>query len=325
MGTERDILILLSTYNGERFLPAQLESVRTQTIADRIHIVIRDDGSTDSTVSLIESMDMAPLSIEVVRGENLGALDSFSTLICGADPSYPTIMLCDQDDVWMPDKAEIAAQALAGASLPTLYCGRSITTDDDLNPTGVTSGAPQGPYFRNSLFQNIAPGHTMAFNQALADLYRRTINPYILMHDWWLYCLAAGVGTVIFDPVPHTYYRLHSSNEIGYATSWVSTFVRDVKRLVTEDRSALTWRAEALWELVGPELSDENRAMLKAFVDQKTFASRWAYIRRYPMVTQNPRPPWTSTLLFLLGWYRKRRPSEPQTQVVSPKAKEADL
>jgi len=299
----RDILILLSAHNGESFLSDQLESLRAQSAADRIHLLIRDDGSTDSTRSLIEATDLAPLSVEVMREENLGARDSFTALIGAADPSFPTIMLCDQDDVWMPDKAEIAAAALADAKGPTLYCGRSVTADASLSPIGVTDDAPR-PSFHNSLFQNIAPGHTMAFNGPLAEMYRRTINPDAIMHDWWLYCLAAGTGTVIFDPVPHAYYRLHSHNEIGYGATWLQKIVRDVKRLVGGDRSALTRQAQALFETIGDELSEDDRAMLAAFLDQSSFASRWKHLRRYPMVSQHRRPPWTSTLLFLFGCYR---------------------
>jgi len=306
---DRDILILLSAYNGEGYLPAQLESLQAQTVADRIHVTIRDDGSTDSTVSLIESMALEPLSVEVVRGKNLGPRDSFSTLICGADPSFSTIMLCDQDDVWMPDKAEIASRTIAGSTVPALYCGRSITTDADLTPVGVTDDAPNGPSLRAALFSNIAPGHTMTFNRALADLYRRTINPQAIMHDWWLYLLAAGVGTVVFDSEPHAYYRLHISNEIGYGTTWASKLWRDAKRLITEDRSALTRQAEALWVEIGPDLNPDDRTMLSAFLDQHSLTSRWGYLRRYPMISQQRRPPWTSTLLFLLGRYRERKPT----------------
>ena len=303
---DRDILILLSAHNGKAFLPAQLESLRTQTTAQRIHLTIRDDGSADSTAALIEEMDLQPMSVDVVRGGNLGARDSFSALICAADPRYPTIMLCDQDDVWMPDKAEIAAQAIDDLSVPALYCGRSVTTDANLTPVGVTDDAAQGPSLHAALFSNIAPGHTMAFNGALADLYRRTINPHAIMHDWWLYLLAAGAGSVIFDPAPHAYYRLHQGNEIGYGTTRASRLWRDAKRLVTEDRSALTSQAEALLEAIGPELSDEDRAMLNAYLDQDSLASRWNYLRRYPMVSGQRRSPWMSTLLFLLGRYRKR-------------------
>ena len=304
--TERDILILLSAHNGERFLPAQLESLRAQSVAERIHLKIRDDGSTDSTLSLVEAADLAPLTLEFMSGANLGARDSFSALISEAGPGPTTIMLCDQDDVWMPDKAEIAAQALSASTAPTLYCGRSVITNMSLYPLGVTDDAPKGPSFRNSLFQNIAPGHTMAFNRALAEVYRRTIAPEAIMHDWWLYCLASGVGTVVFDPVPHAYYRLHSNNEIGYGATRVQKLWRDTKRLLTEDRSALTRQAQALQASIGPDLTQTDAQMLRAFLDQGSLGSRWAYLRRYPMVSQQQRPPWTSTLLFLLGRYRER-------------------
>jgi len=311
---DRDIVILLSSHNGESFLPAQLESLRAQTVADRIHVVIRDDGSRDSTVSMVESMDLAPLSVEIVAGTNLGARDSFTALICDTLPGFSTIMLCDQDDVWLPDKAEIAERAIAGSTVPVLYCGRSITTDAGLSPVGVTDDAPRSPCLHDALFTNIAPGHTMAFNPALADVYRRTINPHAIMHDWWLYLLAAGMGTVIFDPVPHAYYRLHASNEIGYGTTWASKLVRDMKRLVSEDRSSLTRQAEALWEAIGSDLSPNDRTMLESFLNQSTLASRWAYLRRYPMVAHNHRPPWTSTLLFLLGRYAPKPGQRPMVR-----------
>lgn len=305
---ERDIVVLMSTHNGERFVAAQAESLRTQTLAGRIHLIIRDDGSTDSTMSVLESLDLAPLTVQIISGTNLGPRDSFAAA-AEAVPDYArTIMFCDQDDVWLPDKAEVAARFIEDTdeNMPALYCGRSTITDSHLTPVGITDDAPRGPSFRNSLFQNIAPGHTMAVNLRLLRLFRQTINPGAIMHDWWLYCLASGLGRVVFDPVPHAYYRLHGHNQIGYQATRLQRAWSGLMRLVSEDRSVLTAQAEALSQAIGSDLNPTDQATLAAFLDQERLGSRWRYLRQYPMIAQTRRTPWVSSLLFLAGRYRKR-------------------
>ena len=305
---ERDVLVLLSTHNGEAFIAEQLSSLQAQSAASRIQLLVRDDGSSDATVSIIESLDLAPLAVSVQSGANLGACASFAALAKLAPDGFGTIMLCDQDDVWLPDKVAIAARALAAteAAGPALYCGRSTITDQALNPIGLTDDAPRGPSLRNALFQNIAPGHTMAFNQALLTLFRDTIDSRALMHDWWLYLLATALGTVVFDPAPQANYRLHTANEVGYTTGPVQRLTSGLTRLFREDRSALTRQAEALQEQIGEALSPDQAALLAAFLDQASLRSRLAFLRRYPLVAQQRRRPVVSTLLFLIGRYRSR-------------------
>jgi len=306
---DRDIVVLMSTHNGEDFVAEQVESLRTQTVAERMHLIIRDDGSTDATLAVLESLPLEPLTLQIMSGTNLGPRDSFAAAAGAVPANARTIMFCDQDDVWLPDKVEAAARVIEAADedVPTLYCGRSIITDAHLQAVGITDDAPRGPSFRNALFQNIAPGHTMAVNVRLLHLFGQTINPDAIMHDWWLYCLAAGLGTVVFDPEPHAYYRLHGANQIGYQATRLQRAWSGVKRLVSEDRTVLTSQAAALSRAIGPDLDDGDRATLAAFLDQDHLASRWRYLRRYPMTAQTRRTPWVSSLLFLAGRYRKRQ------------------
>ena len=303
----RDILILLSTHNPGPFLSDQLESLRSQTVSARIHLLIRDDGSTDPPLGDLEAMDLSPLSVEIHQGPNLGARDSFTNLISQVPEGYSTIMVCDQDDVWMPGKVELAATRIdeVGRGIPTLYCGRSLITDATLTPLGITDNATRGPSFRNSLFQNIAPGHTMAFNYELALLYTSTINPSAIMHDWWLYCLASGLGQVIFESTPQTYYRLHNANQIGYAHTRTQRLLKGTQGLVSYDRSSLTRQARALMAEIGPQLKAEDHNMLAAFLRQNRFTDRLDFLRRYPLISQRGHPI-VSTLLFALGLYRHR-------------------
>ncbi len=238
---ERDVLILLSAHDGERYLTQQIDSLKAQTIARRIHLLVRDDGSTDSTSAILAAIDPGLLEIEIVTGPNLGARDSFAALMELAGDDFPLIMFCDQDDVWLPDKVEAALSCLDGlpTEVPALYCGRSFLTDQDLAVIGETEPAPLTIDLHQAIFHNIAPGHTMAFNQALLRLGRDTIGPAAIMHDWWLYCLAAGLGRVVFDPVSHAWYRQHGGNEIGYAVGPWQRLRQKADRLLHEDRSMI--------------------------------------------------------------------------------------
>jgi glycosyltransferase involved in cell wall biosynthesis len=303
-----DILVVLSAHNGSRFIAPQLASLRAQTVARRIHLLIRDDASSDDTVERIQRLDLAPLTVSVIQGAALGPRDSFAAALGGAGGTYRVILWCDQDDVWLPGKVARAAAALATAPnrRPALYAGRSWITDQDLTPLGLTAGAPRGPSLRHALFQNIAPGHTMAFNQALADLFVATVNPAALMHDWWCYCLGAATGQVIVDPTPQAYYRQHPANQIGYAAGPLARLGDDLGRLWGEDRRQITAQAAALWTAVGRRMRRVDQALLRDLLHQDSLGARWRYLRRHPMVAQSGRPPVVSSALFLLGRYRLR-------------------
>jgi glycosyltransferase involved in cell wall biosynthesis len=303
----RDIQVLLPTFNGARFIGEQLASLRAQTAAPRMKLLVRDDASTDGTPDLVRAFEPGDLLIEFVEGPHAGAVGSFLELLRAADPAAAVVMFCDQDDVWDPDKVEIAVQALEAVEpgVPALYCGRSVITDEGLRELGVIDDAPHGPSWRNALVQNIAPGHTMAMNAPLAALVARTLDPArAIMHDNWAYAVAAGLGRVVFDPVPHARYRHHAANELGYAGR--RSLVQKLAWLVAFDRSVWTLEAQALWDAVGDRLAPARRDELAAFLDQATFGSRLRSLRRYPLVFQKPSTAFVNSVLYLLGRFRPR-------------------
>ena len=309
-GAGRDVQILLSCYNGRAFLPAQLDSLRAQTVAPRVRVLVRDDGSTDGSADLVRGSDPGELVIEVVDGTNVGAIASFADLMRRADRACGVFLFCDQDDVWLPDKVECAIRALGDAvasDVPTLVAGRSFVVDEALRPIGVTDDAPKGPSLHNALTQNIAPGHAMAFNRALLDAAGPSLRPgEVMMHDCWLYIVACALGHLIWDPVPHARYRLHPGNEAGYQTTRRTRAMAAVKRLFTLDRSIWTRQAMALRAAFDDRLSVADRALVDAFCDQRSLGVRWAYLRRYGFVYQRRQYPFVASLLYLVGRYRVR-------------------
>ena len=307
----RDIQVLMATYNGAAYLGEQLQSLRAQSVASRIRLLVRDDGSTDETVAVLRGFDSGELAVDVIEGENIGVRASFLELMQAADDTASYFLLCDQDDVWDADKAEAAVRALepfADVDGPVLYGGRSRVVQADLTPIGLTDEAPRGPSLHNALVENIVPGHTAAMNRVLLRMARDTMPPdKVFMHDCWLYLLAAALGRVVIDPVPHTQYRQHEGNDIGYPVGRGRRLIGGVPWLFSDVRARRTRQARALREAIGPRFSSDDKALLDAFLDQRSFASRLRFLRRYGILYQRPAFPRAASIQFLLGRYRDDR------------------
>ena len=208
------VLILMSTYNGEKYIAEQINSILNQ-LPNQSHILIRDDGSNDNTKSIIQSF--SDPRIELIEGNNIGFCKSFLKLLAFAPPNYDIFMLSDQDDIWQPDKIKRATTALTPyLKIPALYCTRMELVDKDLNHLGLSALWPNPPSFYNALTENIVTGCTSAITLPLKKL---AVIPCeennIFFHDWWLYLVGAAFGSVIFDTVPTIQYRQHQNNVIG--------------------------------------------------------------------------------------------------------------
>ena len=209
------VVVLMSTYQGERFVAEQLESILDQ-LPPEGRIQIRDDGSTDRTVTIIEALPDARVMVR--RGVNVGFSRSFLSLIDEAPTDADVYMLADQDDVWLPDKIARASRYLQTISgdLPALYCSRLQLVDTGLNRIGLSPRGPRQPSFETALAENIVVGCTAAFNRAAFDRVRQFGDPALIyFHDWWLYLVTAAFGVVHFDPEPTALYRQHGGNVLG--------------------------------------------------------------------------------------------------------------
>ena len=106
----RRILVLLSAYNGEKYISAQIESILHQKIEHQVDLLIRDDGSNDDTLNILQEYETKyPDRIKVVEGKNIGYIKSFFWLIQEAN-GYDYYSLSDQDDVWLDNKLDIAVK-----------------------------------------------------------------------------------------------------------------------------------------------------------------------------------------------------------------------
>lgn len=257
--------ILLATYQGERYLPEQLESLAGQRHG-AWQLLWRDDGSTDRTVALLNDFAAArpPGAVRHVEtpAERLGAMGSFMALLAAAPDDAPAAF-CDQDDVWLPDKLERALAALAAVppGRPALYCARQRIVAEDLRELGLSPALRRPPGFRNALVQNIATGCTMVLNPEARRLVLSAPPPAGSMHDWWAYLMVTGCGgTVIFDDEPVILYRQHGANAVGAADGFLTRSRQALRRGAGRFLGLLAAHMRAL---AGAPLTPENRRLLE--------------------------------------------------------------
>jgi glycosyltransferase involved in cell wall biosynthesis len=260
--------VLLATYNGSKFLREQLDSIESQTLPVA-RITVRDDGSTDSTLSLLEEWALGRSRMRLLRGPRLGVTNNFFALLASPDEESDFFAFSDQDDVWLPDKVERAFLALRGyaADDPLLYCSRVEYVDENLKHIGF-SKAPKCVGFANALVENIATGCTMVLNRAARNLICERLPQGALFHDWWCYLAIAALGKIIFDETPTLKYRQHANNQVGATASRLEFFKRRLERFFRQGSGARrrSDQAEEFNRCFGGRLSARHKGILVRFL-----------------------------------------------------------
>lgn len=215
-----NICILMATYNGEKFLAEQLQSIENQTHKNW-RLLISDDGSSDNTLTVARQFQQKWGSdrIEIREGPQRGYCQNFLSLACDKDIHADLYAFSDQDDVWMIDKLSRAVKyfnANIDSPLPRVYCGRTEIVDENLKSLGFSPLFSLPRSFRNAIVQSIAGGNTMVFNQLTKELLEKSGRQQVVSHDWWLYLITKGAGGIVFyDPQPSLLYRQHRNSIIG--------------------------------------------------------------------------------------------------------------
>lgn len=211
------VQILMSTYNGEKYLEEQIESLLRQTYP-HIEILIRDDGSTDDTISILKRYEERCENIRIFLEKNVGVTRSFFELLAKSDADY--IAFCDQDDIWLEEKVERAVEKLRGIEEPALYCSNKILIDSEANVILDNHKKMLRPGFGNAVIECICTGCTALMNRKLAENIREHMPGHAILHDWWCYLVACYVGQVVFDEEAYIWYRQHANNVVGQSGSF---------------------------------------------------------------------------------------------------------
>ncbi|MGG6192519.1 glycosyltransferase family 2 protein [Pantoea allii] len=214
---QSSVAILLATYNGGEFLIPQLNSFCSQSYPSW-KLYVSDDGSTDNTLSILESFSSHDSGINVYAGPKKGFAQNFISLIKRQDIEASYYAFSDQDDIWCKDKLARAVGFLKDIhpDIPALYCSRTKLIDSSGNEIGYSTFYKKPPGFGHSLIQNIASGNTMVFNHSAKKMLECAYGKPIVAHDWTLYQIVSACGGVVFyDEKPTLLYRQHGGNLIG--------------------------------------------------------------------------------------------------------------
>ncbi|WP_211278731.1 glycosyltransferase family 2 protein [Pantoea deleyi] len=230
MSNNGKVSILMGTYNGERYLTEQLQSIASQTYTNW-NLIISDDGSTDRTCEIIEEFSLKyPDKVVIQKGPGKGFAANFLCMLQRKDIDSEFYAFCDQDDIWLEDKLEVAVFKLNSISQSEyrLYGSRTQLIDSNGEFIGHSPCFTKAFNFNNALLQSYAGGNTMVFSRGLKELFEKLpADLKIVSHDWILYVICSAMnGNVIYDREPKILYRQHEKNLVGSNTGLLSKFTR---------------------------------------------------------------------------------------------------
>lgn len=213
----------MSTYNGEKYLEEQIESIIAQK-GVKISLLIRDDGSTDGTISILKKYrDRGLLSFYC--GDNIGPAKSYIDLLFNAG-KYKYYAFADQDDFWLNDKIYRAISMLNSVkSCPAFYNSRAIVVDKNLNRVGIEYGTLKVYDLQTQICRSSVIGCTMVINNKLRQIIKTYRPEKLCMHDQWIAILCKAFdGIEIKDNESRILYRQHSNNVMGASNSIIKSY-----------------------------------------------------------------------------------------------------
>jgi glycosyltransferase involved in cell wall biosynthesis len=223
------VSIALATYNGERYLAAQLDSLAAQA-SPPSELVVADDCSSDGTMKLIQDFAAkAAFQVHVIRNTvRVGYRVNF--MQAAAACSGNLIAFCDQDDIWHAEKLGRMQQPFQDSNVLLAYHNSSLV-DEKSSIVGTLFGKRGATYLPLSMRPwTIIPGHTQVIRRSLVrftSLHRHSIDPYCttepMPHDQWYPFWASVLGTITYVPECLAQYRQHGANLSGWPHSgWIA-------------------------------------------------------------------------------------------------------
>lgn len=259
------VAVLMSTYNGERYLAEQIDSILAQRNVS-VHLAVRDDGSSDGTLRILEQYRQRG-RLEYHQGENAGYTESFMRL-CVHAPQADYYAFADQDDVWLPNKLQdMIAQLEPYRANPALCVSEWQMVDEMLHPVpqaakalgfpaAAMQHASQAAIRKAACAMNhvTASGCVQVWNNALQDILRRNDYPHIPMgHDVIVGMAAILCGKFVPYPKPMILYRQHGANVSGGHSG------------KAERKKRWHTHLARLQNKAGPNISECNAALRKAY------------------------------------------------------------
>ncbi len=212
--------ILLATYNGEKYLREQIDSILNQTYTE-FRLLISDDGSTDGTRDILKEYKEKDSRIEVfMQDDNLGVVKNFEFLLKKVEAKY--YMFSDQDDIWKETKIEKSLNKIE-EGYDLVYSDLEVV-DENLNVTYSSYWKLKGIYnkikkynnFESLYLNNFVTGCTIISKKELMNLFMPLPNTSkFVLHDYWISLIISQSGKIAYIEEPLIKYRQHKNNKVG--------------------------------------------------------------------------------------------------------------
>lgn len=269
---EKKVCVLMSTYNGEKYLSEQLDSILVQQSVE-VYINIRDDGSTDGTQKILDKYKEEYGNITVQYGENIGYERSFYYLMVYAQ-EYEYYAFADQDDVWDTDKLCVAIEKLEEKCsntpkiVPAVYWCNLRNVDSKLAFQSIMKPATESVFDKyRYLIDKYGYGCTMVFTRKLLEIAVEHKPSKNISHDNWIGILGVYFGKKVFDEKAHISYRQHGNNLIGGNNGFICTWKRRLKNLSKVKQYSRAIIAKELLSGYGDRLTEEEKSALHIVAD----------------------------------------------------------
>ena len=303
------VVVLLSSYNGEKYIEQQIQSILQQDIDCDLTLVIRDDGSSDNTVGIIKEKQAHDNRLILLVEKNIGLNRSYFELLKYAHDNFPGcryFALSDQDDVWDPEKIQVGVNKIREiGNQPALYGSASRPVDQNLNPLESKRKILRPITFYNSIIQNFIAGHTFVFNHELLDLVYKADATRMHGHDSFILNVALLSGTLVYDENSYVNYRQHSNNQLGTANRGIISWIAErLKRIKKGDAVQYGRQIEYIDEYCANMMTVEQKEEVDNMLQsRKSFVTRLGYVFTRKVYRQERFDDFAFCLLYLMGGY----------------------
>lgn len=267
-------IILLSTYNGEKYLSEFLDSVMNQTFSN-IELFVRDDGSSDETVNILKKYQKKYSNIKLILdNQNLGYPECFYYLTNHVPHDGNYYFFADQDDVWKVDKVERAISELEKYSdddIVAYYAGYNIC-DSELNVVGKSRDRVRDIHFKDSLFEVCGLEFTMAITRGSLLFLNQHLPLKAKARGTWMSMLFSSFGTVIYDNYLCAFYRRHKTAVTSNKLSGIGLWKWRIKHFFQNDNFCnYQIILNDFYDVCFNELCDNDKRILNVFIGKNRF------------------------------------------------------
>jgi len=275
------IYILMATYNGEKFINEQIDSLLNQTY-ENWKLIIHDDNSKDRTVSIVKEYQSKYNNKIKLLDDNIstgGAKENFTYLLNKIDDNYDYIMFCDQDDIWINNKIEVTLNKMIAAENKYKNKPILIHTDLYIYENVETSKYKKFMEYQNLnsgfdtinrlIVQNIVTGCTVMINKLSVEKIKK-IPKEAIMHDWWIAIVISSFGKIVFLDNATILYRQHENNIVGVKQKNLSFYIKKIVSRNSFECNSL--QMKKFLNIYKESLNKNDKKIIEVFISLQSYS-----------------------------------------------------